>query len=38
MSEMSVNMEKLQLVNGLMEAKAEKMKDKVLSLKAKVYH
>ena len=38
MSEMSANMEKLQLVNGIMEGKVEKMKDKVLSLKAKVYH
>ena len=38
MSEMSANMEKLQHVNGLMQAKVEKMKDKVLSLKAKVYH
>lgn len=38
MSEMSANMEKLQHVNRLMEAKVEKMKDKVLSLKAKVYH
>ena len=38
MSEMSANMEKLQHINGITEGKVEKMKDKVLSLKAKVYH
>ena len=38
MSEMSANMEKLQHINGITEGKVEKMKDKVLLLKAKVYH
>ena len=38
MSEMSANMEKLQHINGITEGKVEKMKEKVLLLKAKVYH
>ena len=38
MSEMSVGMDKLQHINGVMEGKVDKMKDKVLSLKAKIYH
>lgn len=38
MTEMSANMEKMSRINGVMEGKVEKMKDKVLSLKAKIYH